>query len=57
MESQDYFEQLKVAEDLCAAELVPGVITKIFTQIGNTKSKLGKFDEAIKAHKGHSQTT
>ena len=54
---QKALNNLKVAEDLCAAELVPGVITKIFTQISNTKSKLGKFDEAIKAYKGHSQTT
>ncbi len=51
MESQDYFEQFKIAAYLFATEIVSGVITKILTQIGNTKNKLGKFDEAIEAEK------
>ena len=51
MESQDYFEQLKIAADLFATEKVSRVITKILTQIGNTKNKFGKFDEAIEAEK------
>ena len=51
IDSQDYFEQFKIAAYLFSTEIVSGVITKILTQIGNTKNKLGKFDEAIEAEK------